>query len=174
MLNASAGATHKSWLLQDTGATCQAATAPPNSFVYDNGAIRNDATASWSVLCPVTLAGRFGASTSPNGSFSMAQWARAREGTVQVNDTSSSSNVSCYLQVAADTGSVYYSRSVSSSATGAQTLQVYDKTNGTWGGGIGNGSTIIVRAMGYRCSLPPQSLVYGYSVNICQVGACTL
>jgi hypothetical protein len=174
LLASSAWATHKSWFLQDSGATCQSGTSPPNAFVYDTGAIRNSLTDPWSVVCPVTLAGRFGGNSPIYGFFNMAQWARAREGVVHVNNTSTTSNITCFLYVFSDTGASWYSRSVSSSGTGAQTLQIYDKVNHTWGGGLGSGASVNVRAMGYRCSLPAQSSVYGYSVNICQVGACTL
>ena len=82
--------------------------------------------------------------------------------------------MSCTANVLSNTGSEYWSRTVSSQNTGPTILQIYDVMGETWGGNLGGGETITVRSMGYRCSLPPQSIVYGYSVNICQVGHCTL
>lgn len=171
-LSADAWGTHKSWFLQDAGATCQ-----PTSSYYDPdiryaaGTVYNSNASSRSVVCPVTLAGRFGASSSPGwGSFPMTQSMRARDGDVYVYDGNSSSNISCYAYSMAQTGATYFSRSVSSSNTGAQTLHVYDTPNLTWGAGMSD-KDLAIRSIGYRCTLPQTTYVYGYMVNLCQVSS---
>lgn len=169
-----ASATHKSWLLQDAGTACQSQWSNYDADIrYAAGSVYNVSSSSRSVVCPVTLAGRFGASSSPGwGSYVMTQSMKARDGDVFVYDASSTSDVSCFAQALGQNGTMYYSRTVSSTSTGAQTLEVFDTPNLTWGGVMTN-QNVAIRAIGYRCSLPQYSYVYGYMVNLCQISSST-
>jgi hypothetical protein len=172
LLSANAWGTHKAWMLHDAGATCQPSSSSYDADIrYSLGEVSNWNPSSRSVVCPVTLAGRFAASSDPFlGPYSMTQSMRARDGDVFVYDGSSNGNISCYAYSMAQTGGAYYSRSVSSSGTGAQTIHVYDTPNETWGSGMAN-NDIAIRSIGYRCSLPQWSSIYGYMVNLCQISA---
>lgn len=159
-------ATHKSWRMEDAGATCLSAGPRPNDAVqYDLGNIVNGDSVTRTVDCPVTLAGRFAASTPQ---FGMNESAMAREGNVRVYDSSSTDNVMCEAYVISSQLSTYYSQPHSSSGEGDIVIPMYDISQLTWGGTLGNGN-FQIRAFGYRCFLPPGSAVYSYAVNICQV-----
>jgi hypothetical protein len=173
LLAGDAWATHKSWELRDPGMNCISTTSQFSSQLeYVDGALINNGSAERTVSCPVTLAGKFGASGGNVGPFSVAQWPTAGWGDIWVHDGSTSGNVSCVFHAQTSTGSGFFSRSVSSSSTGSATLSVYDTLGDTWAGTIGNGTSLSVRALGYRCSLPNNSIIYGYRVNICQYNAC--
>ena len=167
-----AWATHKAWLLIDSGTSCQPSLSGPD-VVYSYGAIRNNGTSTKGVECPVTLAGRYGASTSVVGFFPMTQSMRARSGRVHVYDGNSSQNVSCFAYTLASNGASYYSSSVSSSGLGGQSLIIHNDPQGapgTWGNTMAN-IDVAIRALGYHCSLPTETFVSGYDVNLCQVSS---
>jgi hypothetical protein len=172
LLAGTALATHKSWYLTDTGANCRATNSGSASwFVFNDGAITNNTQFANTVKCPITLAGRFasqpGPPTNPQfANFPVARWAAADHGTIWGFDGSASGDLSCRAWAFASTGSTYYSNSSTVSANNSNVqLDLY---SGSWGGTLGLGSTITVRAMGYDCSLPAGSSIYGYRVNICQ------
>lgn len=171
----SANATHKTWELRESGTSCIGSAPSTSPLYYAGGSVTNYAGFSTTVICPVTLAGKFANTAGPSGPFPVAEWAAAGYGRVSVYDGSSSASVSCGANVRTATGSTYYSRNVatSSSGTGNTTLDIYGPTGGSWGGTLGVGG-MSIRAFGYRCVLPPSSQIYGYRVNICQYASSGL
>jgi len=171
-----AHATHKTWELRESGTSCLGTSPATTWLTYTDGALLNATSFTKTVVCPVTLAGKFAntASGAP-GTFPIADWAAAGYGRVYVYDGSTSAGASCGANVRTATGSTYYSRNVASSTsgTGVSNLDVYGKSGGSWGGTLGVGA-MSIRAFGYRCTLPTQSLIYGYRVNICQYASSGL
>jgi len=176
-LASTAHATHKTWELRESGTSCVGGSPATPGLNYSSGSVLNFGAASATVMCPVTLAGKFAntATSGAPGAFPMAEWAAAGFGRVFVYDGSPNGSVSCGANVRTATGSTYYSRSVSTSSSGmgASTLDVYGPTGGSWGGTLGVGG-MSIRAFGYRCVLPPVSQIYGYRVNICQYASSGL
>lgn len=175
-ISPSASATHKTWELRESGTSCVGTAPSSTPLRYTGGAVLNTANFSASVVCPVTLAGKF-ANTAGGlpGPFPVAEWAAAGYGQVYVFDGSSSAGVSCGANVRTATGSTYFSRNVASSTggTGATQLDIYGPTGGGWGGTLGFGG-MSIRAFGYRCVVPTGSMIYGYRVNLCQYGSSNL
>lgn len=171
VIGQSANATHKTWELRESGTSCLGNAPATTSLVYAGGSVLNMSTITTTVVCPVTLAGKFAnvATSGIPGAYPRAEWAAAGFGQVYVYDGSSSASVTCGANVRTASGSTYYSRNVStsSSGTGASTIDVYGPTGGSWGGTLGVGG-MSVRAFGYRCTVPGGSMIYGYRVNICQ------
>jgi hypothetical protein len=163
--SAPAGATHKSWYLRNGGASCQSNTAQRPGLIVSDGAIVQQGEGAGSVVCPVTLAGRFASSSGP--AFPMAEWAIANYSTMYVIDGAPSDDFSCSASAISVSGGGYWGRSVSSSGVGTATLELYDLPTRSWGGTLGSGN-ITVRGLGVRCWLPANSEILGYRVNICQ------
>jgi hypothetical protein len=172
LFSAKAWATHKSWNLVDPGANCHSELSGLNSsqFVYVDGAIKNNGPNTFTVTCPVTLAGRYG---SQGTSFSMARWPTSRAGTVYGYDGSASADIDCLMMVISNTGSVYTSARRFQSPAGAngRAVTVRMVQSGSWGSEIGSGSTLSLRAMGYMCKVPPGSMIYAYEEKICQINS---
>src|SRR6185503_20303918 len=109
----------KTWELRDPGMNCISTTSQFSSQLeYVDGALINNGSALRTVSCPVTLAGKFAASAGNVGPFPVAQWAAAGWGNIWVFDGSTTGDISCVFHAQSSTGSSFFSRSVSSSATG--------------------------------------------------------
>jgi len=167
-----ASATHKSWALIDSSAACRPMYPDPINDGW-NGAYGN-MTGDWQwVICPVPLAGLYGSTGS--FSFPRAEWGLASHGEVYVYDSNASQDVQCEASVVTSTGSLLFSRTLTTSGTGMQTIKLLDTTNHTWGNSLAQ-SQVDVTEFTYRCAIPPPnpyiSLITGFSVNICQHELC--
>ena len=167
-----ASATHKSWALLDSGARCRHMYTNATRDGY-NGAFSNW-TSDWEwEICPVPLAGIYGSTGSV--SFPRAEWALASHGEVYVYDGNANLDIQCEASVVINTGSLLFSRTLTTSGTGMQTLRLLDTVNHTWGNTLAQNSGDITEFT-YRCALPPgqpyMSFITGYAVNICQHELC--
>ncbi|MDB4982234.1 MAG: hypothetical protein JWM82_2986 [Myxococcales bacterium] len=178
LLLSSAGvahATHKAWVLRQSGASCQVIN-PGNTTtdtyrtevgLYNGyfGAVNFNAV---SVQCPVALSGMFGG-TSGGTAFSKQAWLAAREAKVWVD---AASKMTCKAEALSNTGSELISRSVSSTGSGLQAIVIkQDAVGANWGGTLLNGhpANVTLMALNYTCTLPVGAGIQGHDTKICQL-----
>jgi hypothetical protein len=156
-----ASAHHESWVLRNSGMEC--AFHAPGTPGQDNFFVStaNNAPFTRSVSCPVTLAARWG-SSSP--AYPVARWARAYSALVYVNNIQGSS-LSCSAQARLGSGTMRFSRTVSTTTGGDQPLVVNSSSN--WGGDLETFKGDTIRSLNFHCQLPNSTSVLGYKVRMC-------
>jgi hypothetical protein len=165
-------ASHKSWILKNGGNQCQF-NGPlgdlSSEWNYDS--LGNYQTYPRAANCPVSLSGRWG-SSSP--AMTVPLQAGAWAATVYVNNQSTDgSSFSCTAAATLGAGltingiaTIYYSRSVTTSVAGQQTMVV--AWGGDWGGALETNESQNLRTLSFQCTVPPSSAINGYKVRICQ------
>jgi len=162
--NRAAHATHKNWVLKDAGNHCAFASPNPE-YEYYTDTLTNLGPDGRMVECPVSLAGRWGASAPL--AFAPPRWANSMWGNVYVENYTPM-NVICEAAATMSSGLLYWGNPVSSAGqTGVITLPV--NNNNTWGGSLQTHQTETVKSLVYECSLPQSANVKGYKVKICQI-----
>jgi hypothetical protein len=176
LVSGNAFATHKNWFLADAGSSCHLLySGAPGAVRYIDGAIVNTTSTAIGVTCPYTLAGRFASQPGPPdfpsyANFPMATWAAAdsdRPSTIRGYDGSATDDFSCTTWALTSTGSTYSGAARTRVATN-NNVQIDMNIAGTWGGLLGTGASITLRALGHSCLLPGNSSIYGYELRLCQ------
>lgn len=159
-----AHAVHKAWLLKNSGLQCAFSTPNPDLDNYYGAALANGSSNSRSVICPIALAGRWGSS---NPVVAPPLWGGAYAANIYLLNNKPGTAVSCTVRARLGSGSIRYSRTVSTTAGGA--IHLTPGFSGDWGGTLETYETDTLRSMDFDCSLPGNySTVYGYRVRICQ------
>ncbi|HET9956170.1 MAG TPA: hypothetical protein VFQ61_16800 [Polyangiaceae bacterium] len=167
-------ATHKAWLMKNSGADCQFLSATAGDTVTTGGALKNSTAGNRTALCPQTLASRWGSNGTPV--FDARTGVDARHAAVYLNHQTASSAASCYAVMTASTGALYYSATVSDSGAagvGRITLANQIGDTGAWAAGLGNtieaNEDLYAVGLAYVCTLPPNTSVLGTKVKLCQL-----
>lgn len=158
----SAFADHEAWVLRDSGVQC-AFHAPLDNWRdnYYEG-LYNQASFSRWMSCPVSLSARW-ASSQP--AYPAGLWGRASTAAVYVNNSQAGTAFSCRVQAQVQSGALYWSRTVSTTAAGDQRLMPNSASN--WGGTFEAVKGDELRALEFSCQVPPGSGVHGYKVRMC-------
>ncbi|WP_437799907.1 hypothetical protein [Sorangium sp. So ce693] len=180
-----ASATHKNWLLKDGGAACHFATPlSDDRVVYSSGALLNTTASNRTVICPISLASRWGSNGPGTYTFDANEWAEAMLAVVnfQRQSFAPSRTVSCYAGMQAHNGSKYYSTTVSNTGgIGSGEIKLADASNysnpNSFGSFWGSDATHTLEAnegltaasLDYNCVLPTLTAILGYKVMLCQL-----
>lgn len=165
LLTGEARATHKSWLLKNSGAQC-VLQHPARDDAYP-GIVENGERAEVFVSCSVTLAARGGSSAGPR--VLTRTWLAAKQARVFIKQVRS--RFWCQARAEDFFGNVYWGAKRWSSGNGVQVIDLIEDER-DWGGTLGLGPNYIrqldfeCRIGGGRASNPAQ--LFGYDVAICQ------
>jgi hypothetical protein len=169
-----ARATHKSWQLKNSGSQCHFTSYSTNQPPAADMSLNNYTSQGRFAVCPVTLAGRWGSSSSP--AFAVPRWAAAMSAKVIIaNNNTAGLNFDCTLRARLATEALYYSATAFTNTVGSQALLV--AANNQWGGTLEAQQLQTVRSMDFYCLVPPQqtngsaSYIDAYQVKICQARA---
>jgi hypothetical protein len=171
-------ATHKSWVLKNSGANCRFAEYQPGESVANNVDLENtrsSATARTAV-CPITLASRWGGRNPTTGATisTPVTWAAVRSAKIVVSKPTNAA-LACGVSARKTNGTLFFSRRVSTTGTGTQELQIIQRVNGVnkWGpfqpNDLDPEKASSFEAMFFECTVPsvPGTKIHFYHINLC-------
>lgn len=170
-----AHATHKNWLLRNSGAACSFSKPVVAEEWYDtslNYYKYPPTSPDRYAVCPVSLAGRWGSSGAI--SFQPVRNAKAMWANVYAYHPGTAGRVISCKAVArlGSTGSLYYSRSATATGQGHKRLSFMTVAQ-DWGGDLETNESLTLMSLDFGCTIPPDARINGYKVKICQRGgAC--
>lgn len=159
-------ATHKAWLLKNSGAQC-VLQYPRGNDAYP-GIIENTEPFGVYVSCSVTLAGRGGSSDNGNPA---PTWLRAKQARIFVEDVRSP--FWCRARAEDVFGNVYYSAGKWSPGHGFRIIDLIDDER-DWGGSLELEEDGFFRQLDFECRLGSRrsasapAKLFGYDIAICQ------
>jgi hypothetical protein len=171
-----AAATHKTWMLKNSGANCVWATPSTNdrlgiAYLY------NYTTSSRMAICPVALSGRWG-SNGPGGyGFNAKRWGAVRSAIVYGQRQGAGyRTLSCSGWMKASNGSNYFSQTVYNSGDLGMAKMVIaseqepflNPPSVGWGGTLEANEGLTAVSLDYYCSVPDRSAILGYKAQTCQ------
>lgn len=181
LFSGSSNATHKAWVLKNSGLSCMIKSpgADPNSYWYNQYGLNYfNQDFAVGVSCPVNLANRW--RKVHNGSTSPLQtrWLRTRwAGIDYFSDGGSFAGLDfsmvCNAMMGVD-DSIYISDSIlAGTQYGAQRLEFVNIVSGKdWGGSLLTNEESFVESLNYNCYMSPgYRAISGYDVAPCE-GPC--
>ena len=160
-------ASHKSWILQNSGSKCSLDTSngeedfgtalswnpvDPNSTAYHN------------VVCPFSLAGRWASSGNYNfGANKRAQLYNAM--VYAMVPTGQAMN--CVVRGRMENDNLYFGASHWNTSTGLTTIFLNSLRN-DWGGELQSHRNEELESLDVVCSMPPYASIIGYKLRTCQ------
>lgn len=163
--SAPAFATHKNWVLRNTGSQCAFATPGLGTDNHSSGTF-NGASYARFANCPVSLSARWGSTSSP--SFAPPLSGAAMSAVVYVVNNAAGQELYCMARArmgsGGQLGSLYYNRTVTRTAGGDGLVSVAYGSD--WAETMEPNQALTMRSLDLECRIPANfSGVYAYKAQ---------